>query len=119
MPPASRLEFGRSRSTALAGIWFSAHTEALPFVGQFGAAGSRALSKRLDSWLLQDLCVTGPIGRLVGRGGRSGPGGVLEIEELGHIHLGSVALRKRRNVEPGFDEFQNRGVVGGRVGHIV
>src|SRR5258708_22068381 len=67
----------------------------------------------------QMIEVTRHVRGLRGRRGRSHPGRVLEVEELRHVSLGSVALSKAPECKTCFDEFENCRVVHDGMGNIV
>src|SRR5438067_12488643 len=49
------------------------------------------------------------LGRNIRRSRR--PGYVLEVEEFRHINLGGIPIGKRRQIETGLNQFEDRGVI--------
>jgi hypothetical protein len=67
----------------------------------------------------QVIEIAGAIGVLLRRNRRNLPGHIHQVEKLRHIYLGRVPIRERREIEAGFDELEDRGVVGDGMGNVV
>jgi hypothetical protein len=89
---------------------------------KWSAAVQRTLSiieLCFGSHLREAIHVTRTIGWLRGRLWWNFPRYINEIEKLGHVHLRCITCRQIRKIETRLNEFQNGGVVGGRVRYIV
>src|SRR5579859_8118862 len=82
---------------------------------RFLSVSSSSSPQHLPS-LWQMVQITRSSRDLVGWRGWRLPRRGVEVKELGHIHLSSVARGQAMKVEPRFNQLQDRRIVGHRVG---